>query len=615
MKPFRAMSRGYYSVSDDGGLVTGCVWPVEGADRSHLAIVCGDTVVRLIEASVEVGDGELPRARSFSWDVPDLLQWRSAPFKIVDLVTGDELQGTSELPRTKPAPGLVGPWGREPAWWRGVSASLTRWLNVVAEGLWVDVDPAAVGARFARSEGPPLAPDLTWGVRLTAENEVGWAAHHALAPSLAQADEKQALRIWLKLAQAPTAFSQRHCEIFLSCWNGQRFHRLRRLRRSRVLRSFSFLDVVLALEPDERELAAAGELAITVAAQPCSGLVVCPPLLTPAPGIGARFEDGRLEGAFDDAERLTQLYDEERGRALLLKPPPPRKPLHAGEAPFTEIIVPVYNGHDVVARCLRALQDNTDTPFAVLVVDDGSREYTTRLLDAIVEGDDRFRIHRRAINRGYTKSINEAVKLTSADWVVILNSDTVVSKGWLGKLHQAAALNPQAGMVGPLSNAATWQSVPQVKNADNTWSQNDFISPEIIEQVQQKVAAASECAYPEAPLLNGFCTLIARAVFETAGLFDEEAFPQGYGEEVDMCLRATLAGFKLIIADNCFVYHEKSVSFGSANRSRLTRAGGLELRNKHLGLNIPALERMMQNQPAMLRLRSALNNLEAELRT
>lgn len=582
-----------------------------------LAVLCGDTVINLVEASEPPPANTPFPAHGFRWDIPDLLRVKAAPLRIVDLVSGEALEGPDLLPSYgEPAPPSPAGWGAEPSYWvRGIAGHLGRWLNHVADGIWATVDPQATGARFARVDPPQPASGFSWGIRFSAEQAVGWEIHQRLPIVAAEIEDEQRFKLWLKLSQATSNVTQCHCEIFLSHWNGECFDRLRRLRRSRVLRSFSSTEVQIALEPEEKLLAAGGELVLTLSMQPCVGVVVCPLMPVPPFEIGDQFEDGRLDGAFDACAQLTRIMDEKLGHQILMVPEAePKRDQNVGwDTPTTDIIVPVYNGADVVVRCLNALQNNTDTPFRVQIVDDGSRDYTTLMLDKIVAEDDRFVMHRRAINRGYTKSINEAIKLTTSEWVVILNSDTVVSKGWLRKLHEAAERVPRAGLIGPLSNAATWQSVPQAKNADGSWSQNDFIEPELIEQVQAKLEAASECTYPELPLLNGFCTLISRAVFDVCGYFDEEAFPLGYGEETDMCLRAGLAGFKLVVADNCFVYHEKSVSFGSAKRSKLTRAGGFELKNKHPGVNIGALERMMQANPAMVRLRSKLNSLESEL--
>ena len=290
-----------------------------------------------------------------------------------------------------------------------------------------------------------------------------------------------------------------------------------------------------------------------------------------------------------------------------MAPVPGRRRL-PGAHPFTQIILPVYNGSEEVKQCLHALRAAATGPMQVVMIDDGSRDFTAEMLRAEAARDPRFVLHRRDVNRGYTKSINEGVQLTGAVWVVVLNSDTIVPHGWLDRMHAAAAARPGTGMVGPLSNAATWQSIPNAKRPDGSWSINDMIAPHHAGPMQALLDRLSERAYPEFPILNGFCTMIARAVFDHVGAYDEEAFPMGYGEETDLCLRARRAGFRLTLADDCFVYHHKSVSFGATARQRLSRAGGLEMTNKHAGVIVPALERMMQDCAPLGRLRARLGD-------
>jgi GT2 family glycosyltransferase len=584
-----------------------------------LAILNGGTVTSLVEAAEPAPAGAPDDAVGFHWRVPRLIldAAEPKPISVIDLRSGEMF----DLPLIlRPIEGASSPrakeFGVEPMRWpHGLASALTPYLNEITDDLYVDVDPLASAARFYRQEGPVGRAAPQWGVRFVADNEAAWNVHQRIPTAAAAMAATEMLRLWIKLARAVSNYTHCQTEISLSRWDGQCFQRLRRLRRARTLRVFSSTDLLLELTIEEIALAQAGELFLSVALARCFGLVIGPPTPLAEISYDERFEDGRLTGAFAACEMLTRVGSPELGRKVLMLPDTPPAELGPADAyPLTDVIVPIYNGADVIMRCLSSVQSATDTPFRVWIVDDGSRGYTSLLVDQLVDKDPRFSLHRRLINRGYTKSINEAIKLTDADWVVILNSDTVVPHGWLRRLHDAAKHVPNAGMVGPLSNAATWQSIPQAKNADNTWSQNDFITADLVDQVQERLAAVSEQAYPDSPVLNGFCTLIARAVFERCGIYDEEAFPLGYGEETDMCLRAGLAGFKLVIADDCFVYHEKSVSFGSAKRSQLTRAGGFELKNKHPGINIAAIERRMQFNPTMMQLRAKLIALEAELK-
>ncbi|MEL6545982.1 MAG: glycosyltransferase [Myxococcota bacterium] len=104
---------------------------------------------------------------------------------------------------------------------------------------------------------------------------------------------------------------------------------------------------------------------------------------------------------------------------------------------------------------------------------------------------------------------------------------------------------------------------------------------------------------PELTLLNGFCMLVRRAVFNAIGGFDEENFPHGYGEENDFCIRARNAGFLLSCTLDCFVFHEKSRSYGHEERNRLSERGGQALERKHGRLLIKHTVNCLEADPLL----------------
>lgn len=605
--------------------VTGWVLPVPGAEDAvpeiGIEIEGHGTQVVAADRLAAPGDGAPEGARLFAWQPPAEAGGRRR-LRAWSLDAGVELAGSPLLldlpdlaaPVTAGAPLTVWPEGL--AGRIGTSAPVQ-----IATGLWA---AAAAPVRSLRFEMTCLgaasaATSRPRGVRLVADAvSPRIEAHFQPAQPLPPAGTKAQVAVQAWLPEATQANMQAQCEVWLTRREDGAFLGLRRLRRSRIFRRPSEVTAELELTEDE---AAAGPYWLTVAVLSARGLSCMPPTIgEAAPAPAARMEDARLEASFDALAEMVRLHGEAAapGHRLLPPAPPPAFLSMPAEPalpwyPFTQVILPVYNGDAIVRDCLRALSVASDGPFQVLVVDDGSRGFTAEMLREEVSGDPRFVLHRRDINRGYTKSINEGVMMTSAPWVVVLNSDTLVSHGWLDRLHAAVRARPGTGMAGPLSNAATWQSIPAAKRPDMTWSTNDMIEPRHLMRVQEMLADVSERAYPEFPILNGFCTLIARDVFDRIGLYDEDAFPMGYGEETDLCLRARRAGFRLTVADDCFVYHHKSVSFGSAGRSVLTRAGGLEMTNKHIGANIPALERQMQACQPMVRLRARMADLVAEL--
>ncbi|MEI6160076.1 MAG: glycosyltransferase family 2 protein, partial [Roseococcus sp.] len=495
-------------------------------------------------------------------------------------------------------------------------------LSRLAEAVFAQADAPAKNLRFELlADAAPGAPAPRRGVRLLA-NAVAASVILHIRLGDAVADQAQPWLITAWLPEATEAHVQARFDLTLERREGGAFHPMRRLRRGTLFRRPSEHPVELLLAPGEAEALAEEGVWLGLRAHEAKGLsILLPEAGGPALPADARFEDARLDGAFAHAVEFLRVHGQAdaEGHALLpelwLPPPPTPLPAQAagGAHPFTQIILPIYNGHEEVKECLHALRAAATGPMQVVMVDDGSRDFTAEMLRAEAAADPRFILHRRDVNRGYTKSINEGVLLTSAEWVVVLNSDTIQPPGWLDRLHAAARARPGTGMVGPLSNAATWQSLPAAKRPDGSWSTNDMIEPRHLARMQEILDRVSERAYPEFPVLNGFCTMIARQVFDRIGLYDEDAFPMGYGEETDLCLRARRAGFRLTVADDAFVYHHKSVSFGNAARARLSRAGGLEMTNKHSGVIVPALERIMQDCAPLGRLRARLTNLAAEL--
>lgn len=471
-------------------------------------------------------------------------------------------------------------------WPGGLTGVLPAAMTELAEGLCGGAQPPATTQRF---EMVPARDHATAGVRLLLD------VASPRVTLLFRLDEVPAgpLTVTAWLPDATEANMHAALELSLQVPEGGEFRQLRMLRRTRAFRRP--VEIPIELLPSET----GPGIWLAVEALAAKGLAALMPNPVPEPSASPRFEDPRLDATFGCVEAFTRIHATAPG-------PDPARSVPASVAgrahPFTQIVLPVYNGCDEVRACLRALSAAATGPMQVLVVDDGSRGLTQGMLQEEAARDPRILLHRRDTNRGYTKSINEGVALSGADWLVVLNSDTVVPRGWLDRLHAAARARHGTGMVGPVSNAATWQSLPAVKRPDGSWSTNDAIRPEHLDRIQALLDEASERAYPDFPLLNGFCTLISREVFDRVGGYDEDAFPRGYGEETDLCLRARAAGFRLIVADDCFVFHHKSVSFG-AGRTDLTRAGGLEMTNKHPGVVIPVLERMMQESAVLGRLR------------
>jgi GT2 family glycosyltransferase len=231
------------------------------------------------------------------------------------------------------------------------------------------------------------------------------------------------------------------------------------------------------------------------------------------------------------------------------------------------IIVPVYNAYEELQDCLESLISNTRNPYRLLLIDDASTDARIRpLLDAYEQQYPNVITLLNEKNLGYTATVNKGCIRAYPDDVVLLNSDTRVTRNWLTKLADCAQSDPGVATVTPLSNAAGAFSVPW-NNIENPLPRDLTVEAmgELVERLSMKKR-------PAAPTGNGFCMYITRRALDAVGLFDVKKFPQGYGEENDFCMRAGEKGFVHVIDDSTFIYHKRKSSYREAKKKIISKS-------------------------------------------
>jgi GT2 family glycosyltransferase len=222
------------------------------------------------------------------------------------------------------------------------------------------------------------------------------------------------------------------------------------------------------------------------------------------------------------------------------------------------IIIPVYNAFGESLACLRSVLRYTPPQHNILVVDDCSPE--GRFEDVVPSDfldDPRLTIQRNPENLGFVKTCNLAMRQSVPFDVILLNSDTEVTPNWLDKLQMATYSRPEIGTATPLTNRGTICSVPEFL------ADNDLPPGYSLHEFAAMVESVSLRKYPKLPTCVGFCVYIKREVIDRIGVFDEESFGKGYGEENDFSCRLQAAGYVDILDDATFVYHHGSTSFQS----------------------------------------------------
>ncbi|MFW5961143.1 MAG: glycosyltransferase, partial [Desulfohalobiaceae bacterium] len=286
--------------------------------------------------------------------------------------------------------------------------------------------------------------------------------------------------------------------------------------------------------------------------------------------------------------------------------------LSTRRTPGADIIICVHNALEETRQCLSSLLNKTSHPYRLILINDGSNQETTLYLQRFAQEHPGTILLYNSEPQGYTKAANQGLKAASADYIILLNSDVLVTRCWLERIIECGESDPGIGIVGPLSNAASYQSVPRIWGDSGDWDLNPLPAGISIEHMAEAVFQLSSRAFPRAPFINGFCYAIKKEVLSRVGYLDEESFPMGYGEENDYSIRTRNAGYSLAIADHAYVYHYKSKSFSHSRRKELSRAGQQALKQKHSSSVIASDIELWQHMPSMHSLRNRLSALSSD---
>lgn len=244
-----------------------------------------------------------------------------------------------------------------------------------------------------------------------------------------------------------------------------------------------------------------------------------------------------------------------------------------------DIIVCVFNALEDVKLNLESCRRHLLSSHKIIIVNDCSDDPTTEYLRKFACDDCQVILYENEENLGYTQTANKGLSAGTADFKILLNSDTIVCENWALKLLDVALQHPKIGIVGPLSNAAGVQSVPQTKGGKNNTVINEIPDGMDISEIDLFLEKVSNVdGITELPLIHGFCFGIKKSVIDTIGFFDVDNFSRYYGEENDYCFRAAEAGYSFACATNTFVYHRKSRSIEDEERVIHMEKAGQQLR-------------------------------------
>lgn len=235
------------------------------------------------------------------------------------------------------------------------------------------------------------------------------------------------------------------------------------------------------------------------------------------------------------------------------------------------IIIPVYKDWTTLEKCLNSLKKFVEKRHKIIIVNDKGPEWV-KLEEKIlmcISGNRNFSYYKNLQNMGFVKTCNRAVQeldQTDND-ILLLNSDTQVTEGFLEEMMQVLYLYERHGVVCPRSNNATLLTLPVKNNLDKLLSED--ISYSVFQQMRSILPRFSII-----PTGVGFAFLVKRELINKFGLLDE-VYGLGYNEENDFCMRINQYGYNVVMANRAYIFHFESKSFGETKNE-------LELKNRRI---------------------------------
>lgn len=219
------------------------------------------------------------------------------------------------------------------------------------------------------------------------------------------------------------------------------------------------------------------------------------------------------------------------------------------------IVIPNWNGKEFLKKCLPSIKKQSFKGFEVIIIDngstDGSLEYIRRYYTS-------YKVISLKENIGFAPAVNLGIIEACGDYIILINNDTELDAECIKNLVKAADLYPEVGMVAA--------KMVQFYNRNLIDSAGDYIDAvghadnigrgEINDDRYKK----SDYVF----LVTGGGGLIKREVFERIGILDPDYF--AYFEDVDLCFRAQLVGFKGWFESTAIIYH---IHKATSNKNRL----------------------------------------------
>ena len=242
------------------------------------------------------------------------------------------------------------------------------------------------------------------------------------------------------------------------------------------------------------------------------------------------------------------------------------------------IVIVNYKTPDLCIACLRSLWGIEAVELNIVIIDNASNDDSLEKIQRAIAINDweRTELIKSANNAGFSAGNNIGINSSSSEFILLLNSDTIVRPGAVETLVKTLQDNPQMGMASPRlewPDGSPQESCFRFHRPINELIRSACTGPitRLLKSYEVPLPVCAKLSYPE--WTSFACVLIRRELFEQIGLLDDEFFM--YFEDVDFCRRARSAGWPIINNPQARVVHLRGgsspVKSQAAKKKRLPR--------------------------------------------
>ena len=224
--------------------------------------------------------------------------------------------------------------------------------------------------------------------------------------------------------------------------------------------------------------------------------------------------------------------------------------------PLVSIIIPHWNGMDVITECLESLIKTTYPNLEIIVVDNNSSDDS---VNHIRVNFPNVIIFENTNNEGYSGGCNRGSEIANGEYLLFLNNDTIHEPNWIEPLVQLLEKNPKIASV--QSKLLNYYQKNLFDYAGGAGGMMDILGFPFARGrifTEQEIDTNQYNSKKEIFWSSGTAFLVRKTAFETAGKFDELFF--AHMEEIDLCWRFHLLGLDVWSEPSSVVYHKNAVS-------------------------------------------------------